>query len=71
MRAEYRDWTPAEREAMLQVALDDQPVFCPVDGAKCQVTHNAAVRGTAVPTPGTAVVCYRCGRKFIQPYMGT
>ena len=69
-RAAYRDWTQTEREAMLHAALDDQTVVCPVDGAKCQVTFNAAVRGTAVPTPGTAVACYRCGREFVQPHYG-
>jgi hypothetical protein len=67
-RAVYRDWTQPERDAMLQAALDDEPVFCPVDGAKCEVKFNVAVRGIAVPTPGTAVACYRCGREFIQPH---
>jgi len=66
-RAEYRDWTQAEREAMLRAALDEQLVFCPVDRARCQVTFNAAVRGTAVPTSGTVVACMRCGREFNQP----
>lgn len=66
-RAEYRDWTQPEHEAMLRTALDEQPVFCPVDGARCQVTFNAAVRGTTVPTPGTVVACFRCGREFIRP----
>jgi hypothetical protein len=66
-RSEYREWTQSERETMLLAALHDRAVFCPVDGAKCQVKFNVAVRDVAIPTPGTAVACYRCGREFVVP----
>ena len=58
LATEFRAWSDAEEEAMLNQGRSGRPVRCPVDGTAVRVRADTTVSCTI-----TRIDCWRCGNR--------